>query len=549
MTANGWADRHLTSRRSADVGGASLTIGRATWGFVGIGVALRLAAYLLNFPLWWDEAFVAVNLLRRDFAGLLRPLDYGQVCPLLFLWAELASVKLLGFSEWSLRLFPLVCALASVVVLRSVAVRLLGGRAALVAVGVLAVAVHPIRHAADLKPYSLDLLVALILQALALRWWRRPERAGRLFALAAFGPVALACSHPSVFVAGGVGLAIAWPAWTTRRPGVRLAAVAYFAAIALAYAGIYVAFTRSQASSASEAMRVMWASSFPPLDSALGFLRWLFVVHGGDLMAYPCGGERGASALSLLACVVGVVALVRSGRSTVAAILLAPLLLAMVAAGLRLYPYGGPAPHGSAARIMQYAAPGLCLLIGLGFSRALDRLRLLTSTDRPFRLACLALIVVGVVPLVEGFRHPYRAYQAEAAREFARRFWPEVGRGAEVACLRWDYGAGEWDSIRLGVAVSLCNQAIYSPSRRSGGPNLDVVSVAHPLRCVLGVAPDVDGPGVVAWLEAMSTKYRLTRREAIAFDTAEPGRPARLETYQVFEFVPKGASAQPVNGS
>ena len=280
-------------------------IGRATWGFVGVGLALRIGTYLLDFPLWWDEAFVAVNLLRRDFAGLLRPLDYGQVCPLVFLWVELAIVRVLGFSEWSLRLSPLLYALAGVLIFRVAAVRLLGGRAALVAVAVFAVAVHPIRHAADLKPYSLDLLVALVLQGLAIWWWRRPERAGRLVALAAFGPIALACSHPAAFVAGGVGLAIARPAWKTRRPGVRLALVAYFAAIAVAEAGLYATFTRSQATSASGGMRAMWAQSFPPLDSAWELVRWLVVVHTGDLMAYPCGGERGASLLSLVACVAG----------------------------------------------------------------------------------------------------------------------------------------------------------------------------------------------------------------------------------------------------
>jgi hypothetical protein len=411
------------------------------------------------------------------------------------------------------------------------------------------VAVHPIRHAADLKPYSLDLLVALILQGLAIRWWLQPDRAGRLLGLAAFGPIALACSHPAAFVAGGVGLAIAWPAWNTRRSSVRLALLAYFVAIALAQLGLYTAFTRSQAGSASGSMRVMWAQSFPPLDSIFGFLRWLVVVHSGDLMAYPCGGESGASSLSLVACVAGAVVLNRSGRSAVVAILLGPLLLGMVAAGLRLYPYGGPAPHGSAARIMQYAAPGLCLLIGLGFSRGLEWVRGRVGSDRPIRLACLGLLVVGVCPLVEGFRHPYRAYQAEAARRFARGFWSEVGRGAEVACLRWDYGVGEWDSVRLGIAVSLCNQAIYSPSRRAGGPNWDAVSSSRPLRCVLGVEGEAEEPRVADWLREMAEHYRLTGRRSIPVDISEPGRPPRLERYEVFEFVPKVEDAQSVKGS
>jgi hypothetical protein len=389
----------------------------------------------------------------------------------------------------------------------------------------------------------------LILQGLAVRWWRRPESVGRLLAMACFGPIALACSHPAAFVAGGVGLAIAWPAWRTRSLGVRWALAAYFLAIVLAEAGLFAAFTRSQASSASGGMRVMWARSFPPLDSVAGLLGWLVRAHTGDLMAYPCGGEGGLSSLSLMACVVGAWALIRSGRSAVAAIWLGPLAVAMVAAGLHLYPYGGPAPHGSAARIMQYAAPGLCLLIGLGFSIGLDSVRAWMGSDRPYRLACLGLVVVGLSPLVEGFRHPYRAYQAEAARRFARWFWPEVNRGAEVACLRWDDPVGEWDSVRLGVAVSLCNQAIYSDSRRSGGPRWESVSSDRPLRCVLGVAGEAEAARVESWLATMAAKYLLIRRESIPLNISEPGRPARFESYELFEFVPNPGPDQSVKGS
>ncbi|MCA1685678.1 MAG: hypothetical protein LC745_06760, partial [Planctomycetia bacterium] len=182
---------------------------QVTWAFVALGVALRVARYLLNYPLWWDEAFVAVNFLRRGYFDLLRPLDYGQVCPALFLWVELTAVKLLGFSEWSLRLFPLLCAMASVFLFRFAAGLILRGVPLLLAVAVFSVSFHPIRHAADLKPYSADLLAALAVLTAAFAWWRSPGRSAWLWALAATVPVALAASHPSVFVAGGVGLALA----------------------------------------------------------------------------------------------------------------------------------------------------------------------------------------------------------------------------------------------------------------------------------------------------------------------------------------------------
>ena len=167
---------------------------RATWAFVGLGVALRLMRYLMDYPLWWDEAFVAVNFIRRDYIGLLRPLDYGQVSPILFLWSELTFVKLLGFSEWSLRLFPLACAVASVFLFRHVASRVVRGVPLLLAVAIFATSFHPILHAADVKPYASDLLAALILLAMAVEWRRAPERAGWIWGLAAAAPICL-CSR------------------------------------------------------------------------------------------------------------------------------------------------------------------------------------------------------------------------------------------------------------------------------------------------------------------------------------------------------------------
>src|SRR5260370_1254665 len=84
-------------------------ITRATLAFVGLGVLLRVVRYLLNYPLWCDETMLAANLLERGYLDMLLPLDYRQVCPVLFLFVELTAVKLLGFSELSLRLFPFVC--------------------------------------------------------------------------------------------------------------------------------------------------------------------------------------------------------------------------------------------------------------------------------------------------------------------------------------------------------------------------------------------------------------------------------------------------------
>ena len=50
----------------------------------GLGLLVRLVRYLVVYPIWHDEAFLAVNFLDRGYRDLLRPLDYcaGQPHPL-----------------------------------------------------------------------------------------------------------------------------------------------------------------------------------------------------------------------------------------------------------------------------------------------------------------------------------------------------------------------------------------------------------------------------------------------------------------------------------
>ena len=78
-----------------------------------LGVACRVGRYALEFPVWGDESFVLVNFLDRDYLGLTKQLEHGQVAPLLFLWAEHTAYRLLGSSEWSLRLPTLLAGLAA----------------------------------------------------------------------------------------------------------------------------------------------------------------------------------------------------------------------------------------------------------------------------------------------------------------------------------------------------------------------------------------------------------------------------------------------------
>ena len=86
---------------------------QATLIVVVAGLLWRTVRYALAFPLWGDEAFVAVNFLTRDLLGLTRPLEYFQIAPPGFLLAEWLAVRAFGTGERALRLVPYLAGVAS----------------------------------------------------------------------------------------------------------------------------------------------------------------------------------------------------------------------------------------------------------------------------------------------------------------------------------------------------------------------------------------------------------------------------------------------------
>src|SRR5947207_15964900 len=96
----------LTSPRGADGILSPRRLDQWTLAFLLLGLLARCVRYFLRFPLWEDECFMCANFLDRDYRGLLEPLHYHQVSPILFLWMQLTVIKLFGYPEMTLRLVP-----------------------------------------------------------------------------------------------------------------------------------------------------------------------------------------------------------------------------------------------------------------------------------------------------------------------------------------------------------------------------------------------------------------------------------------------------------
>jgi hypothetical protein len=179
-------------------------------------------------------------------------------------------------------------------------------------------------------------------------------------------------------------------------------------------------------------------------------------------------------------------------------------------------------------------------MAGTGLSTVLGLLHRANTRRAALRFAAVALAVMGVVLLEEDLRHPYRAIYDYQAREFARRFWPEQARAADVACLRWDFGIRRPNAAGARLALYLCNQHIYSPSRRRGeGPARAGTASNRPLRCIVFDDQVLAQPDAVAWLESMKKCFVLRSRSEVVVPTTGLDQKPWDDHVTILEFLPR----------
>ncbi|WP_435010113.1 glycosyltransferase family 39 protein [Tundrisphaera lichenicola] len=385
------------------------TIVRTLLAFLTLGLVWRVARYAACPPLWGDEAFIAVSLLTRDFAGLLRPLDYLQIAPVGFLGFELAVVRLLGPSENALRLLPFLSGIASLLLFERLARRLVDRRSALIAVGIFAASFYPVRHATELKPYSTDLLISLIATGMAWSTIRDIKNTGRWLGLTVLIAIGVWFSYPLVLVAAGLGMVLALT--VASRPSRKvLVLFAIFGLMTSAsWLASYFGAARPQARvTPLYAELKTWEGAFPPLSRPWLLPYWLIDVHTGNMLAYPNGGNHFASVGTAFLVAFGGLSLWHK-RPLVLALLLSPLVPTFLASAIHRYPYG------TSARISLYMAPAFCLLAGLG---AVSLIRRLTGTGRrrAYRLAIATLGAMILVATVVNVALPYKNYEDKENR-------------------------------------------------------------------------------------------------------------------------------------
>jgi hypothetical protein len=136
----------------------------ALWAAAIAVIIAGAVRYAAQPSFWLDEAFVAVSLREPSPQVIFAQLEYGQYFPRLYLVCIAAIRELFGYSIWAIRLLPFLCFIIATVFWA----RLLEKRSrqfavlVLLSAALLAGASFWLDQAIQLKPYTFDVLLALV---------------------------------------------------------------------------------------------------------------------------------------------------------------------------------------------------------------------------------------------------------------------------------------------------------------------------------------------------------------------------------------------------
>jgi hypothetical protein len=342
-------------------------------GFVVVGLVLRLFHYLQNYTIWYDESVLLFNVLDKDYSRLVGPLDHAVAVPPLFVWLLRFLGTTAGDHSYLWRGLPFAGSCLVLLLTHLLGRRFLSPLTAVVFVGLVAVSDAHVWLGCNIKPYIFDALIGtgLIYLFLATEDWPLPRRLG-LFAVLA--PPLMTFSYPAVFLYGGVLVAFAGRVRNVN------AAAAYLLLGLTALATFAVLYFGPMRDQRAAGLVAEWANKFPDWSRPATAPGW--VAGNTFLVCHYCYNPVGAPC-ALLA-VLGVIECWRARRSDLLWLCAGPMVLCLGACFVRAYPF-------SNNRLILFLAPGLGVLVAIGYQVAADWLR--PRSRRGVALLLVAILI------------------------------------------------------------------------------------------------------------------------------------------------------------
>ncbi|MBF0331779.1 MAG: glycosyltransferase family 39 protein [Candidatus Omnitrophica bacterium] len=323
---------------------------------IAFGVLLRARHYFENRSFWQDEICLALSIVNRSFQEIWQHIllfpDFAQA-PLIFQLIEKVFVGFFGNSEMSLRFFPFIASIAALLLARRFFSRLLTPPAATIALAIFALIEPLVYFAAELKPYGIDVLAALIVYEVFINV-RKTWEPKRIVVLAITGAVMIWFSYAMLFILAGCGIFLLYEE-ALRRDMRRVSALLLCYALWILSFVLLYQISLSKMLGGSLVGNWRLAGGFAPhtFFSGEGVL-WLGQAFL-NMFRSPLGMDWPWIMTGFF--FYGSYTLIRRDK-IMAGFLLGPLILVMAAAALDKYPFF--------ERLVLFLVPGLLAVFAIG---------------------------------------------------------------------------------------------------------------------------------------------------------------------------------------
>jgi hypothetical protein len=351
----------------------------------------------------------------------------------------------------------------------------LRGRARWVSWAVFSVSYVPVEESACAKGYTIDLLAAMLMFWLMLRWLRGGQRARELILLGLCAPVLVWFSYTSVFVIGAISLVFMAYCFKERGRTSWRNLIAGFVFMALAGGsalGLYEVNLRpSLGVSQTSGLQDFWHMGYPPLNHLWKIPLWLLEVHTGRGFAWPVGENHFGATLTTVLWLAGLAIYWRRGNRWVWALFVVPHVLLLTAAFLHKYPYGAN------PRICMFLGPGICLFTGAGVQYLLGQLQH-ERRRQYYRFAALLLLFIAIAGATRDVVLRIREINASDLRSTLVASGRVLGTDGQFVVLTGETSPILTYYMNRYVAQPVLQLGKISPSQVRSGSNLGVVTTS-----------------------------------------------------------------------
>ncbi|MCX7995006.1 MAG: glycosyltransferase family 39 protein [candidate division WOR-3 bacterium] len=371
---------------------------------IGLGIIFRVSQFLYNRSFTEGEAALAMNIVQRSYGELLKPLDYAQAAPVGFLYLQKLMVNLFGNNEYSLRILPLIAGIISLFLFYRLARRLLTGWALAVALILFATCDHLIYFSSEIKQYSTDVTIALLLYLIVFGIFEKGFVSGRIVSSGLAAAVSLWFSHSSLFIYGAIVIVLAIIIIRNRQ---------WYSIFGLIFGCLiwlislwYNYLISLEPLTQNKELLDFWSPNFMPfLIKSWADVHW-FVYSFLRLFKNPLGLGIYQLLFSAFSFVIGCFVLLYKSKKSVAVLML-PIILSLFASGFKKYPFEG--------RLLLFIVPSMVIAIAAGIDTLRSKLVFFSN-----RLGIFLVITLLAYPVGLAFYHLIKPRGSEELRVVMR---------------------------------------------------------------------------------------------------------------------------------